>query len=73
MGEQERLMQRVDELEIRLAHQDRTIEELNEAFATQWRAIDETIRKLAVLENRLLSLEQSTSAPSSSEPPPPHY
>ena len=38
-------MQRVDELEIRLAHQDRTIEELNEAFATQWRAIDETIRK----------------------------
>lgn len=73
MIEQERLKQRVDELEIRIAHQDRTVEELNEALAEQWRAVDELTRKLALLEHRLLSLEQSSNAAPSAEPPPPHY
>ena len=73
MSEQEKLKQRIDELEIRGAHQDRTIEELNEILAAQWRTIDDLTRKLALLESRMLSLEQNTGAPPTAEPPPPHY
>jgi len=73
MTDRERLTQQIDELEIRVAHQDRTLEELNEAFAAQWRTIDELMRKLSALESRLHSVEQSADAPSPAEPPPPHY
>lgn len=73
MSNEEELRRRVDELEIRLAHQDQTVEELNEAFAAQWRSIDEMSRKIALLESRLLSLEQNADASPSSDPPPPHY
>lgn len=73
MTDRERLMQRIDELEIRVAHQDRALEELNEAFAAQWRTIDELVRKFSALESRLHTVEQNTDAPPSTEPPPPHY
>ncbi|MEP2761222.1 MAG: SlyX family protein [Hyphomicrobiales bacterium] len=73
MNEQEKLKQSIDELEIRVAHQDRTMEELNEMFAAQWRTIDDMTRKIIFLENRLRSLEQDADAPPSAEPPPPHY
>jgi len=73
MTDRERLTQRIDELEIRVAHQDRALEDLNESFATQWRTIDELARKLSALEGRLHTVEQSADAPSSAEPPPPHY
>lgn len=73
MTDRENLTQRIDELEIRLAHQDRALEDLNESFATQWRTIDELARKLSALESRLHTVEQNTDAPPSAEPPPPHY
>ncbi|HCX66251.1 SlyX family protein [Parvibaculum sp.] len=73
MSEQEKLKQRIDELEIRVAHQDRTMEELNEMFAAQWHTIDDMARKISFLENRLQSLEQNADTPPSAEPPPPHY
>lgn len=73
MTDRERLTQRIDELEIRVAHQDRALEDLNETFATQWRTIDELVRKLSALESRLHAVEQNADAPSSTEPPPPHY
>ncbi|PKQ09387.1 MAG: SlyX protein [Alphaproteobacteria bacterium HGW-Alphaproteobacteria-12] len=65
---------RIDELEIRLAHQDRIIEELNEALARQWRTIDELTRKLGALGGRVQIIEEDAKASSpSTEPPPPHY
>lgn len=73
MNDREYLKKRVDELEIRIAHQDRAMEELNEAFSAQWRTIDDLVRKITALENRLHAVEQSADAPPSAEPPPPHY
>ncbi|MCF8471093.1 MAG: SlyX family protein [Parvibaculum sp.] len=65
---------RIDELEIRLAHQDRIIEELNDALARQWRSIDELTRRLGALDGRVQIIEEDakTSSPAA-EPPPPHY
>lgn len=73
MADRERLTQRIDELEIRLAHQDKSVEDLNDALAAQWRTIDELVRKLSGLESRLHSVERNADAPPSDEPPPPHY
>lgn len=65
---------RIDELEIRLAHHDQIIEELNEALAGQWRTIDELTRKLGALGGRVQIIEEDAKASSpASEPPPPHY
>jgi SlyX protein len=73
MTDTKALLKRIDELEIRLVHQDRIIEDLNEALARQWQEIDELTRKLAALGGRMQAIEESTDAPSGAEPPPPHY
>lgn len=64
--------ERIDSLEVRIAFQDRTIEELNAAVTEQWRVIDGLTRKLRLLEEHI----QTNSSPvgdTRSEPPPPHY
>ena len=35
------LLERIDRLEMRLAHQDQTIEDLNQAVIAQWKQLDE--------------------------------
>ena len=61
---------RLDELEIRIAHQDRTIAELNDTVAAQWLEIDTLGRQLQRLVDEVANLQPSRDAP---EPPPPHY
>lgn len=63
--------ERLDALEARIAFQDRTIEELSDTIAKQWKVIDALSRKLELLEEHVRS-----AAPASDprqEPPPPHY
>jgi SlyX protein len=62
---------RIDDLEARLAFQERTIEELNAVVAKQWRHIDELMRLVRALEAHA----QATSpiGDPRNEPPPPHY
>ncbi|WP_370867316.1 SlyX family protein [Parvibaculum sp.] len=79
-GNEDRLMTgnktpdaRIDELEIRLVHQDKVIDDLNEVIARQWKAIDELSRKLAALSGRMQAVEENSDAPPPVEPPPPHY
>ena len=64
---------RIAELEIRLSHQDRTIEELNETIVSQWHEIDGLKRKLGLLQERMEAVERDSSKPAGQEPPPPHY
>lgn len=66
------LNSRIDELEIRLVHQDKIIEDMNEVIARQWHAIDELTRKLNSLGGRMQAIEENAGAPPD-EPPPPHY
>ncbi|WP_306432200.1 SlyX family protein [Methylosinus sporium] len=63
------LSSRLVALETALAHQDRTVAELNDVIASQWRRIDALERQLARLREEFQTLGHR-DAP---EPPPPHY
>lgn len=62
----------IERLEIRVAYQDQTIEELNSTVLAQWKAIEELRRDLVRLEGRLRETEQQLPD-ALPEPPPPHY
>ncbi len=63
---------RLTELEIRLTHQETTIEELNQTIYEQWQTIEKLTKDVVLLRDRL-----KTMAPSSEidDAPyvPPHY
>jgi len=61
---------RLDAVEIRLAHQDKMIADLNDVITAQWRKIDLLERQLSRLKEELQSMEPQRAMP---EPPPPHY
>lgn len=73
MTDIETLSRRIDELEIHLAHQDQTIEDLHKTIAKQWLEIETLARSVGNLGNRVHAVEESVSEPASTEPPPPHY
>lgn len=62
---------RVVALEIERSHQERAIEDLNEAVTGQWKLIDQLKREVERLADQLR--EAAVAAPGEAEPPPPHY
>jgi len=62
--------QRLIDIEIAIANQEKVIDELNQVIITQGKQIDNLLRQnkylLSILENDLVK-------PSSEELPPPHY
>ena len=62
---------RLETLEMHVAHQDATIDELNATITAQWRKIDALAREVATLGDRLQDLGRRE--PGEAEPPPPHY
>lgn len=62
---------RLDALEMRVAYQERTIEELNAALTDQWKTIDLLTKRLTQMEEQVRS--GSYIADPSTERPPPHY
>ena len=64
------LLERLEAVEARCAHQDLAIAELNEVITTQWKQIDLLERKLARLQDELQNMAPTRDGP---EPPPPHY
>ncbi|HEY6833207.1 MAG TPA: SlyX family protein [Pseudolabrys sp.] len=65
------LIARIDALEARVAHQDRTIEDLNETITAQWKEIEGLTRQIVRLGDQLQEVRDR--APDGPEPPPPHY
>ncbi|MEP9370494.1 SlyX family protein [Mesorhizobium sp. KR1-2] len=63
---------RLTTLEIRAAEQEKTIEELSSQIAEQWQVIDRLQRKLDMLTERFLTLEEQT-APGHEATKPPHW
>jgi SlyX protein len=64
--------ERIAALEEHSAHQARTIEDLSEQIARQWKVVDALQTKLSRLSERFLDLEESsTEAHPVSRPP--HY
>ena len=64
---------RIDALEMSRAHQDRTIEDLNEALAAQWKQIEALNRQVAQLAERVDEVGSGAGSGQPPEPPPPHY
>ncbi|MGN8153026.1 SlyX family protein [Agrobacterium sp. 22094] len=63
---------RIVALEETVAYQAKTIEELSDQLAQQWKVVEQTRAKLDRLTERFLSLEeQSLDAPAITKPP--HY
>jgi SlyX protein len=67
------VLARLETLEMRVVHQDQTIEDLNQAVLAQWKQLDEMRRQLARLGERIEAGEQRADAAGLPEPPPPHY
>lgn len=64
---------RIDTLEVRLAHQDRLIEDLNQTITAQWKDIDRLKREIERLSDRMASAELALGPDPGDEPPPPHW
>lgn len=64
--------ERLTTLEIRIAEQDKAIDELSEQIAEQWKVIERMQRKLDTLTERFLALEEQ-SAPDIPITKPPHW
>lgn len=67
------LLARLDELEMRIAHQDSAIEELSELSIRQWKEIEALNEKLGYLKGKLQAVEDGMDGTPGGEPPPPHY
>ena len=64
---------RIDALEMRIAHQDQTIEDLNAAVTAQWKLIDRLERQVALRREQAEAAASSTGAAPPADKPPPHY
>lgn len=65
---------RITELEIRLTHQEHTLDILNHAIIEQHKLIDRLQLQVSILEKKLKAVaEASPVAHESEETPPPHY
>ena len=62
---------RIEALETRIAHQDRTIEDLNVAVTDQWKRIEGLLKEVERIGDRLQRVEDA--APPDGPEPPPHY
>jgi len=63
---------RLEKLEILAAEQEKTIEELSEQLAQQWTLMERMQKKLDLLTERFLALEERT-APDIPITKPPHW
>ena len=61
---------RLDALEERIAHQDKTIVDMSDVIASQWRTIETLQRHVAALREEVRNSGPQRANP---EPPPPHY
>ena len=65
--------ERLTELEVRVAFQDQTIQDLNEVVTRQQRELDRLAKELEAVKSRLSGLAPSMVIPPEEEKPPPHY
>ena len=64
---------RIDDLEIRLMHQEAALEQVTATLLEQEHLIAEQARAIAELKQQLRALTPSPVADQSEETPPPHY
>jgi SlyX protein len=62
---------RIDEMEIRIAHQDKTIAELNDVITSQWKKLEMMERQLRRLGEEIEAMEAGDGPAANQKPP--HY
>ena len=72
MNDDEITNARIESMEMRIAHQDRTIEDLNKSVTEQWKQIEALGKHVERMAARLQHVEDNAST-RAAEPPPPHY
>lgn len=65
--------ERLNELEIRFTHQERTLDELNETVCRQELAVERLEREVRMLREQMKVLLPSLIMSQEEEEPPPHY
>jgi SlyX protein len=61
---------RLTKLEITVAHQAQTIDEMSAVITDQWQTIDRMQKKLEALGSRFVALEEQAGAPPENTKPP---
>ncbi len=61
---------RLEDLEIRFAHQEKLVAELNDIVIAQWKKIDALENQIRRMHADVQNLDLGSKLP---EPPPPHY
>lgn len=64
---------RLTDIELHLMQQEETIEQLNEVVIAQQKTIDQLVRDVEFLKQKLRALTPSDVKCLSEETPPPHY
>lgn len=70
---QDELQSLLERLETRLAFQEDTIEQLNQALIQQQRQLDTLHEKMRAVQTKLKEVQGSPVASQAEETPPPHY
>jgi len=73
MTDTKKLQAQIDELEMKQAFQEQTIDELNQALTQQQFLIDEMQVQLKFMVGKVKGMQTSNMADESEETPPPHY
>ncbi|MGF1699954.1 SlyX family protein [Photobacterium makurazakiensis] len=73
MTEIEQLQARIDELEMKQAFQEQTIEDLNQALTAQQFVLDNVQTQMKFMVGKVKGIEPSNLASEADETPPPHY
>jgi SlyX protein len=64
---------RIEALEVRIAHHERMIDDLNQTITSQWKDIDRLKREVERLTDRVANAELAIGPDGADEPPPPHW
>ena len=64
---------RLDDLEIRISHLERSVQELSDVLIRQQKELDRALERNQVLADRLAALQDAGETPVAPEECPPHY
>jgi SlyX protein len=70
MKDQQNMDERFNDMEIRLAHQEKTIADLSDVISAQWKKIDALERQLRRLSEEMQAMD---GAEGHTQQKPPHY
>ena len=64
---------RLSEVEIRIAHLERGLQELSDVLIRQQKELDRAVERTRILADRLAALQDADDAATAPEDRPPHY